>query len=85
VRVSRTEGGDTNYAVAVQGSSALSPVPLNQAAAQVAAMIRANPSCFAAVNNMVIEGMPDKEIRLGSTPYFLEKYRLELIIGKAVK
>ena len=48
-------------------------------------MIRANPSCFAAVNNMVIEGMPDKEIRLGSTPYFLEKYRMELIIGKAVK
>lgn len=85
VRVARTGGADTNYALAVQGGAAQSPVPLNQIAAQAAAMIRANPSCFAAVNNMVIEGMPDKEIRLGSTPYFLEKYRMELIIGKAVK
>jgi len=85
VRVVRTEGGDTKYAVAVQGGAAQSPVPLNQAAAQVAAMIQANPTCFAAVNNMVIEGMTEKEIRLGTTPYFLEKYRMELIIGKAVK
>ncbi len=85
VRMTRREGAETQYAVAVQDGAAQALLPLNQVSGQVASMRKANPACFAAVHDMIIEGMLENEVQLGSTPYFLEKYRLELIIGKAVK
>ncbi|MBP7734633.1 MAG: class I adenylate cyclase [Spirochaetes bacterium] len=85
VRVARSGSGEARYAVAAQGEASEALVPLNQLPGLVERIMRTHPSCIAAVHDMVFADMQEKELSLGSTPYLMEKYKIELMIGKAVK
>lgn len=85
VRIARREGGEVLYAVSPQGQASQEFVPLSQVPGQVVKIRNVIPGCFGTVHDMMIMNMHDQEIQLGSTPYFLEKCRIELILGRTVK
>ncbi len=85
VRVAKSDGGEVRYAVEAQGGTDQVFVPLNQVPGQVESIRRDNPSILIMVHDIMFGDMHEKEVQLGSAPYFLEKYRIELMIGKSVK
>ncbi len=85
VRVARREGAEARYAVSLQGQAGQDMVPLSGIPGQVEKIRSVVPACFGTVHDLIITDLQEKEIFLGSTPYFLEKCRIELVIGKTVK
>ncbi len=46
---------------------------------------RSDGSVAWAVQDVVFTDLKEDEIQLGSTPYFVEKYRIELMMDKAIR
>lgn len=83
VRISKYKTVEPLYAVAAGGDPVSSYLPLNQIPAQVGSLVGSDASISGMVHAMEFADMKDADIQLGSTPYFFEKYRMELVIDRS--
>ncbi|HQL81607.1 MAG TPA: class I adenylate cyclase, partial [Spirochaetota bacterium] len=84
-RVSKHTGPETLYALSRQGEAGQAMVPLKGVPAQAGDIRRSDGSVVWAIQDVVFTDLKTDEIQLGSTPYFVEKYRIELILDKALR
>ena len=84
-RVSKYKGTETLYALARQGETGQALVPLKGVPVQAGDVRKSDGSVALAIQDLVFSDLKEDDIHLGSTPYFVEKYRLELMMGKALR
>jgi adenylate cyclase, class 1 len=84
-RVSRYKGPETLYAIARQGESTQSLVPLKGVPLQAEEIRKATGSAACVIQDVVFADQKEEDIQMGSTPYFVEKYRIELVMDKTLK
>jgi hypothetical protein len=84
-RVSKYTGPETMYALALQGETRQDLVPLKGVPAQAGEFRRSDGSVALAIQDVVFTDLKEDEIQLGSTPYFVEKFRIELMMDKALR
>jgi adenylate cyclase class 1 len=83
--VKKSPSGETEYSIAFQGSKSSDSMPLKRIPGYLDAIARSDASVSGAIHDIVFSGMEESDIHLGTTPYFSEKYRLEIIIDKIIK
>jgi adenylate cyclase class 1 len=83
--VKKNPSGEAEYSIAIQGSKSSEAMPLKLIPGHLDAVARTDASVSGAIHDIVFSGMEESDIHLGTTPYFLEKYRLEIIIDKIIK
>ena len=81
----KNEAGEAEYSIAIQGSKSSEPMPLKLIPGYLNKIASTDASVSGAIHDIVFAGMEESEVHLGTTPYFFEKYRLEIIIDKIIK
>jgi adenylate cyclase class 1 len=85
VRVSKYMGPETLYAFARQGESSQALVPLKGVPLQAGEVRKTDGSVAWVIQDVVFTDQKADDIQMGSTPYLVEKYRIELVIDKALR
>jgi adenylate cyclase len=84
-RVSKKTGDEAEYSITVQGSENSDFMPLKLLPGYVDKIVKTDSLVCGAIHDVVFAGMEEQDIQRGTTPYFFEKYRLELLIDKIIK
>ncbi|MFC1669593.1 class I adenylate cyclase [Spirochaetota bacterium] len=79
--ISKHSGVEAIYSIKLADKKAIKKLPLNQMQEKLGTL-NVSPGQFSLINEIEFDDLEEEDYELGSTIYFLEKYRLELIIDK---
>jgi adenylate cyclase, class 1 len=82
VRIAKYSTSEPLYSLSAQGGVATEFAPLSSVPGRVETIIRSIASVSRFIADIEITDGLENQIQPGSTPYFFEKYRMELIIDK---
>ncbi|MBN2159037.1 MAG: class I adenylate cyclase [Spirochaetes bacterium] len=81
-RIAKYKTAEPLYAISAGRESGSSYVPLKDVPAQVEELVHSDASICGMVHAIEFADMKENDIQLGSTPYFFEKYRMELVFDR---
>lgn len=85
VRIANYLTSEPLYALSVPGRTGTEYAPLNRLPAGFGALLREDPSISPFINDIEFADAQGHQLYPGSTPYFSEKYRMELIFDRLKK
>lgn len=85
VRIANYSTSEPLYSLSATGGPATEYAPLNLVPTRLETLVRQDPLLTRVVNDIEFTDMQEHQLHPGSTPYFYEKYRLELILERLKK
>ncbi|OHD64505.1 MAG: hypothetical protein A2176_02610 [Spirochaetes bacterium RBG_13_51_14] len=85
VRVSKYKSIETLYNISVRGKENAVYMPLKRVPSHVGQLMNADGSICGLINDISFIDIKESDIELGSTPYFSEKFKVELVVDRYLK